>query len=159
MSPSILKGSPKNLRRQNRQIVLRYILNNSCPLSRTQIVKGTKLTGAAISRIIRELIEAGILIEGATFGRKNNPGRRFIGLEFTSDGAYVIGIGIAAHEQLVSISNIRGETLIHRQLKLLSFDDPKSSLESMAIQANKLIQTQGIDRDKLIGGGAFPSLV
>ena len=68
-----LAGSPESLRRQNRTNVLNSILNHEA-IDRTQLAAETGLTTTAITRITRELIDAGILETGAKSPLKSGPG-------------------------------------------------------------------------------------
>jgi predicted NBD/HSP70 family sugar kinase len=154
MSIDPAKGSPETLRRHNRQILLRHLLDAAPrPLSRKQIADRSGLTGTAVSRIARELLDAELITEGNTFGISGKAGRRHVGLAIANRGAFVIGVGLAANEQAVSISNMRGDTLYRDQLKLPSFDDPVSVLRIVAEKVQHLIQDHSIDRRRILGVG------
>ncbi|MDH3580897.1 MAG: MarR family transcriptional regulator, partial [Hyphomicrobiales bacterium] len=93
-------GSTSGLRRRNRDIVLRTIAAQA-PVSRTQISRQTGLTGAAVSRITRELIEAGLVKEGDSIPTKGQVGRRNIRLELGDEGAFVLGIALTVNVRSV----------------------------------------------------------
>ena len=154
MPIDLANGSTESLRRRNRQILLRHILDAAPePLSRKQIADRSGLTGTAVSRIVRELLDAGLITEGATFAISGKTGRRHVELEIADRGAYVVGVGLAAHEQVVSIANMRGDILDRHQIALPSFDDPLAVLRIVAEEAQRLIRTRGIDRRRILGGG------
>ena len=153
MARSKFRGNTSTLlRRQNRCLVLRRI-QEAGALSRSELIESTGLTGAAVSRISRELLDTGILREGSTYGKKSTPGPRFVKLELSETGAYVIGLGIAANKQWVALTNLRGEVIARNQLQLLTFRDPSQTLIHMAEEADDLIRLSGIDRNRLVGGG------
>lgn len=145
-------GSPTNIRRHNRDLVLKLIVENKA-LSRTDLVKQTGLTGAAISRITRELIEAGLLKEGETIPLKGKAGRRNVRLELNDDGAFVLGITLTGNVRSVSIANCKGDSIAHTNVRLLDFTDPVSALKSVALAARKLIAETPFDQSRLLGAG------
>ena len=154
MPIDLANGSTESLRRRNRQVLLRHILYAAPePLSRKQIADQSGLTGTAVSRIARELLDAGLISEGATFAISGRTGRHHVELEIAGRGAYVVGVGLAANEQAVSIANMRGDILHRHQIALPSFDDPPAVLRIVAEEAQRLIQTHAIDRRRILGGG------
>ena len=88
----------EDLRRHNRGIILDLLARHG-ELSRTAIAASTALTGAAVSRISRELLVAGLLVETAAAGSRSSRGRPAVGLALAADGGFVVGIGIGAYEQ------------------------------------------------------------
>ncbi len=145
-------GSPSNIRRQNRDLVLKLIVENKV-LSRTDIAKQTGLTGAAISRITRELIDAGLLKEGATIPLKGRVGRRNVILELSDDGAFVLGIALTGNVRSVSIANCRGEIIARDNVRLLDLKDPSATLKQVAEVATALIEKTDFDQSRLLGAG------
>ncbi len=145
-------GSPSNIRRQNRDLVLKLIVENKV-LSRTDIAKQTGLTGAAISRITRELIDAGLLKEGATIPLKGRVGRRNVILELSDDGAFVLGITLTGNVRSVSIANCRGEIIARDNVRLLDLKNPLATLKQVAKVATTLIEKTDFDRSRLLGAG------
>lgn len=145
-------GSPANLRRRNRTLVLRQIIDERA-LSRSQIARQTGLTAAAVSRIIRELIEVGLLKEGPTIELKGRVGRRNVALELDGGGAYVLGVAVAANARSVSLADGRGEIVARRDLDPLDLADPAKALNRIARSARGLVDAAPIDRSRLLGCG------
>lgn len=145
-------GSPSNIRRQNRDLVLKLIVENKV-LSRTDIAKQTGLTGAAVSRITRELIDAGLLKEGATIPLKGRAGRRNVILELSEDGAYVLGITLTGNVRSVSIANCRGDVIAHDNVRLLDLENPRATLKQVAKVAIALLAKTEFDHSRLLGAG------
>ncbi|RMF09756.1 MAG: ROK family transcriptional regulator [Alphaproteobacteria bacterium] len=144
--------SPSGLRRRNRDVVLRMIARHA-PVSRTHIARRSGLTGAAVSRIIGELIEAGLVREGAQIRTKGQVGRRNIALELCPNGAYVLGIALAANVRSVCIANCRGEIVAGRKVPGLDMDDPGATIDRLCAEAASLVTASGIDRSRLMGCG------
>ncbi|MCG8548369.1 MAG: ROK family transcriptional regulator [Alphaproteobacteria bacterium] len=152
MQDTVSSGSKESLRRWNRQAILQQVLDAG-PISRTEIAQRTGLTSAAVSRITRELVEVGLLEEGSTYGLKGRPGRRFVEIKLRGSGAYVLGIGTGANEQAVTLANSRGETIARREVELIGFESATVALGHLVNAAEDLIDSSGIDRHRLLGGG------
>ena len=146
-------GSPANLRRQNRDLVLKQIIESRA-LSRTEIAQQTGLTGAAVSRITRELIDVGLLREGPTIELKGRVGRRNVRLELDANGAYVLGVAITANVRSVCVADCRGDIVGRADVAALDLSDPEGALETVAAAARDLIRETRIDASRLLGCGA-----
>ena len=145
-------GSINEMRRRNRDVVLKEIAASQ-PVSRTQIAQRTGLTGAAVSRITRELIEVGLVREGETVKVKGQVGRRNIGLELAGGGAYVLGIALTANVQSLSIGDSRGEIIGRRRVEGLDLNDPAATVDQLALEVDNLVRAAGIDPLRLVGCG------
>lgn len=145
-------GSPANLRRQNRDLVLRQIIENRA-LSRTEIAQQTGLTGAAVSRITRELIDVGLLREGPTIELKGRVGRRNVRLELDSAGAYVLGVALTGNVRSVCVADCGGGIVGRADVAALDLSDPEKALEAVAGTARDLIRKTRIDASRLLGCG------
>src|SRR5258708_38754376 len=76
----------QQLRDHNRSLVLRW-LSRQAGLSRSDIAQRVGLTDAAISRILRDLIDEGLVDEGGPIVDARRPGRRHIGLALAAAAA------------------------------------------------------------------------
>ncbi len=139
-------------RSSNRDWILREILLHGS-ISRTQISRNTGLTGAAVSRITRELIEAGLVEEGKTVAVKGQVGRRNIMLTLADGGAYVLGVVLTANVQSLSIGNSRGDVVTQHRIKISDLANPPSVVAQLCVAAEDLIISSGIKRDRLLGCG------
>lgn len=144
--------SPPELRRRNRSVVLRHIVRNGSA-SRTALADETGLTGTAITRIIRELIELGLLEERNKEGRDGQSGRRRTSLELRADGAYVLGINLHSSERSVTLSNLRGETIKCEHLPILAFTDPHTAFRHAAQTCQKLFKYSKSTGNVVLGIG------
>lgn len=145
-------GSISGLRRRNRDMVLSTIASRG-PLSRTDIVQLTGLTGAAVSRITRELIEVGLVVEGAAIPLKGRVGRRNIHLELGAEGAFVLGISLTANVRSVSIGNSRGEVISQQRVSGVDMENPEKAIQRLSKAALELIAKTDFDHSRLIGCG------
>jgi predicted NBD/HSP70 family sugar kinase len=117
--------------------------------SRTQIAKVLGLSLMAVTRIVRELITAGLVDEGEKT-TSNLPGRRQTTLSLAAKGAYVVGLSINAYKPSVSLVNIRGDVVSRRPFEL---DTPVGNANAIAA-IRALIAEAGVDRKRVLGIGA-----
>ncbi len=139
-------------RAQNRSDVLQNLVKRG-PMSRAALAEATGLTRAAISRISRELIAAGILVEGESRGPADRPGRRFVPLAFASEGTYVVGLGFEAFAQWLTVANLNGEVVLERPLRLRSLGRPEQVLAHAAREVGMLLDEAGIPLRRVAGMG------
>ena len=120
-------NSPKswgneNFSNRNERLVLSEILFRG-PLPRTEVAERIGLTQASISRITRNLIEAGLVEEtGQQYEEAVKPGRKRIGVKARSDGGYVAGIAINAFQQDIVIADLTNGKLAEKRLNFPSLD-------------------------------------
>ncbi|MEZ5727170.1 MAG: ROK family transcriptional regulator [Burkholderiaceae bacterium] len=143
---------PSELRRGNRSEVLRELLRRG-GLSRAELAAHTGLTGAAITRITRELIEVGLLREGAKQARSGQPGRRGTLLDFADDGAWVIGLGIHASDHSVVLANLRGQVARRIVIPSSILSDPGATLAHAREAIRSLVGEARERGDAVLGMG------
>lgn len=146
-------GSATDLRRYNRDAALRLIKTHGA-ISRTEIATHVGLTNAAVSRIIKELIDAGLVEEGERIAPRGPAGRRQVALRLSAEGAYVVGIAVTLNAREVVVAGGRGDIIGRVDCTDISLDDPQAALVEFANRAATLIRRTGIDRRRLIGGAA-----
>lgn len=146
------RAVPGDLRRHNRGLVLEHLFRASA-VSRTALAQATGLTPAAISRITRELVEAGLVRELAREGQPAARGRPQVDLELRAEGAYVIGIGVGAFEQWIRIADLRGECVSRRSVQLLGQPSARAALKLLVGEIRALLALAKIPRKRLLGAG------
>lgn len=90
----------------NKSLILKLISENK-QLTRSQLSKMTKLSEAAISKIIRNLISDNLIREIRYI--KGEYGRRAIGLELNTDEYKILGIHFSRREFSIGIFNLYSE--------------------------------------------------
>lgn len=149
----LLTGSTTDLKRHNRDAVLRFI--RQCgTASRTEITESIGLTNAAVSRITRELIDIGLVEEGERIELPGQSGRRQVTLRIKREGAYVIGIAVTLNAREIVIADARGEIVERKDCSDISLDQANSALKEFAVRAKALFATMGVSKNRLIGGAA-----
>lgn len=147
-------ASTTDLRRQNRHLVLRAIAEHGA-VSRTVIAETVRLTNAAVSRIVRELVEARLLTEYPATGKRRHAGRPRIRLGLADDGAFVLGMAITLNQKEVVLATCRGEVVARRDCAGLPLDRPEPALAALARAASDLIADWGKDPARILGGAAL----
>jgi predicted NBD/HSP70 family sugar kinase len=80
------------LRREHERIILRAI-SSGPTVSRTELAADHDLSAQSVGRIVRDLLDAG-LIEEVGIDQPAGPGAPRIGLRMRPDGAYALGFGL-----------------------------------------------------------------
>ncbi len=106
MQPATLNAS--EMKRRNRSLVLRHIRERGC--SRVEIARRTGLTRAAISVLVDELLQEGILLEGAAEAN-GAVGRRATRLSLNPDAFYILGLSLTRGVSTLGLTDFRGTVL------------------------------------------------
>lgn len=144
--------SQSRLKRENRIRLLRSIAMNG-PMPRSMIAKQLSLTQAAVSRLVREFIDAEVLEERGKIATSGRPGRQFIRVGFASGGHYLIGIGFEAFSQSVVIADLNRNVIDTRSLGLTEFSDIRTVTRKIARTIEMMLAENGIGSDRVIGVG------
>jgi len=142
--------STNELRAINRAAVLTEIAGTGS-VSRAKIAQSTGLTIAAISRITRELIESGVVVEDENPFKTEGRGRRTRRLALSSNIASIVVMVISANRRVVGIANCRGEIMDSIELPDLDLSLAKQAIDVFCKTAHSLIHSTGIDRNKILG--------
>ncbi|MEN9628028.1 MAG: hypothetical protein RJA10_1255, partial [Pseudomonadota bacterium] len=140
-------------RRLNRSRVLSAIRHLG-PASRAEISERTGFTEAAVSRITRELIDAGVLMEATPpQPPARAAGRPQVKLSLVGAAAHVLALEIAANAQSVSLMDLHGAQIAHQALNLLDGLKPEQALMQAAEAGLALIAQARLPRGAVVGAG------
>lgn len=145
-------GAPSSLRRMHRSFALRTLLQSG-GLSRTGLAEQLGLSQMAVSRIVRDLMEADLVEETGIVLRENGPGRRQTQLQIRQSGTYAAGIVLSAYSSEVSIVNAGGGMVAHRVVPLDDIADGEAAMIGLAAALNTLIEELDISRRRIVGVG------
>lgn len=149
-------GNLEYVRMLNRVSILNIIRENS-GLSRQELAKRTGLTPAAMSGIVRELVENGY-VEEVGLG-KSSGGRRPVNLQFNPEAGYVVGAEITRGRTTLGIVNLQGKPVKIEHMAM-DMTEPESGLETLTRKIDELTLAAGIPGKKIMGAGfAFPGLL
>jgi predicted NBD/HSP70 family sugar kinase len=140
----------------NRRLILEQIRRRE-PISRSDIVDATRLSKAAVSSIVAELMEAGLVEE---IGSQSTAiGRPRILLSLVPDAAFTVGAELTNQECRVILTNLRAEPVARFVQPVNSAD---LSMETLLEILQKSVQrvTQGIDPERILALGlCVPGIV
>ena len=120
--------------------------------SRSDVAKRLGVNLATVSRASRDLIDCGLLEETGNKEVKG-PGRPFIGLTLRGAGGYIIGIGVNAFRQSVTLASLRNEKLAEWIAPEPPGKDGAAFLETCIEKAKELIDASDLPPDRLFGVG------
>ena len=138
------------VRRQNRAAILRQVFQAKA-LTRRELGEITDLTASGLSRILRELIDAGLVIESDPIERKGVVGRRQSMLSIRPEGAFVIGIAITANRRGVALMDASGLTIDRTDIPDADVTNPETAADQLAEAAKGLLRKNPVDRRRIIG--------
>lgn len=138
------------LKRQNQSLILSIIKEHG-PISRVAIARGTGLTKSAITKVMRNLIDIGLVEEVGI--DDTSVGRKPIMLKLTTDRYFVVGVGIRRMEVSVGIADLHGNIIVKKKVLLKKNDDQKRILKKLIKLIYETIKDSGLEREKLIGIG------
>jgi predicted NBD/HSP70 family sugar kinase len=134
------------MRIKNEKAILSMILEK--PMSRVEISGAMGLTKAAVSIIVDELIEKGLIAECAA--DSTGVGRRPLMLSFRGECVFAIGINITREKFYVGIYNFLGEKLSE---SAHTYDTPEDFFGKIGDITNRMIKDCSISKDSIFGVG------
>lgn len=136
----------------NRRLVLGEVLKNRS-ISRTEIAGNVGLNAASISRITRDLLDADLIVERELSDPNGRRGRRFVQLSPQAEGGYIIGVGINAFRQSVTLADLENNKIASWEATGQPVDDAQSFLRLCASKAAELVAEHVSDPDRFFGTG------
>jgi predicted NBD/HSP70 family sugar kinase len=144
--------SQAKVRKENRRKLLRALVEHG-PTPRAVLAGHLDVTPAAVSRLVREMISAGILEEGERFSARGRPGRQFVRVGFAAETLFVIGVGLEAFSQVVVVANLNGGIVAARTLGLTAFGDTAAVFDRIAEALAAMLHEIGVASTRVIGMG------
>lgn len=142
------KASRQLVKSLNRELVINE-LKEFPKQSRADLSKRTKLSKPAVSEIVKELIEEGLVIEiglGPSSG-----GKKPILLEYNSRANYVLGVLVEDDKIFITVGDMNGELV---DITQLTFTPPSEGSMIVSLIENgvrKILNSQKIKIDKVLG--------
>lgn len=111
MARHVLKGSAKLMQKLNTSLVL-DIIQQSGPISRTELAQQTRLSNPAISTLIAPLLEEGIVEEiGTADSTGGRPARL---LQFNAKSGYLVGVDIGSNLMSGAVVDMGGNIVLRK---------------------------------------------
>jgi predicted NBD/HSP70 family sugar kinase len=102
---------PSSLRTMNKSLVLNVVRQHG-PISRAQLARKMNITRATISGIVSDLLEDGVIYEGAA--EETSVGRKGILLHYNDDLGYGIAIDLGGTKISIAIFNVNAEISVRK---------------------------------------------
>ena len=139
------------VKRNNRSIVLR-ILHRQGSLSRKRLAESIKLTPAAITKIVSEMLAEGLLIEGASVPG-GGAGRREILLQLNAKAGCALGVLINLRQAILSAVWLDGSVIFSEEIELPPRADAEEWIPKLASRLMTLSAEHELRRDRMVGLG------
>ncbi len=140
-----------SVKRSNRSAALR-ILHEKGAMSRKRLAEQMKLTPAAITKIVGEMIGEKLLSEGEMLSG-GGAGRREILIELNRDAACALGVLINLQQAIVSAVRLDGSLIFSEEYAIPEKEDAEELIPFLAGRLAKLREEYGLPEEKIIGCG------
>ncbi|MFN3210787.1 MAG: ROK family protein [Roseovarius sp.] len=146
-------GSPKDIGATNQKLVLGQVMRQP-GISRSLIGSRLNLNAASVSRIARSLIDSRLIQEvDAAEKPTGRPGRRFVGLSPRGAGGYVIGMGLNAFRQSVTLADLENNKLAEWVSDEEPGEDGPAFMRTCVAKAAEMVAEHVATPDRLFGVG------
>lgn len=139
------------VKRTNRSAAIR-ILHEQGSISRKHLAECIKLTPAAITKIVGELIEENIISEGKTVPN-GGAGRREVMVELNSRAKCALGVLINLRVAMLSAVWLDGTVIFSEEVKLPDFADADGTVEQLSARLAELVKKTGLKKEQILGLG------
>ena len=139
------------VKRTNRSAALR-ILHERGSMSRKRLSESIKLTPAAITKIVGEMIAEGLLTEGSMLPG-SGVGRREVMVELNNRARAALGIFINLRQAIVSAVWLDGAVIFSESYTLPPKAPAEESVQMLCRRLTELTAEHGLEKDMLLGVG------
>lgn len=139
------------VKRNNRSAALR-ILHKKGGMSRKRLAEAIKLTPAAITKIVAEMMSDGLLREGKVLPSEG-AGRREVMVELDPLAGVALGLLINLRQTIVSAVLLDGTVLFFEEISIEPHADADSTTAMLADRLLELAEEHRISREKIVGLG------
>lgn len=149
MTDIVVGANAERSRSHNRQVVLGRV-RAAGQVGRAEIARASGLSTQAVSNIIADLLEDGLIVEQ---GRRT-AGRGLPAVQYALNptGGFAAGIEIRPDAAFGALLNLCGETVASERRRLRSPDRDSVTAEVLSL-SNALLAKSGTPEDRLLGAG------
>ena len=146
-TPQTLRGRSSA---ETRSAVL-DLIRTSGEISRVDLARRSALTEATISKIVKDLLSAGLVIQSGF--AQSTGGKRPALLRLNGGGAHAIGLTLDFHRCVIVLCAADGTELARSEAQGTGFDEPAVALDRLAAAVDALLTREQVDRASIIGIG------
>lgn len=139
------------IKRTNRSAALR-LLHERGSMSRKRLAESTKLTPAAITKIVGEMISEGLVCEGSPLP-SGGVGRREVTVELNSRARCALGVLINLRQAILSAVWLDGSVIFSEELPLEPLCPAEETVCRLSARLEELTEANRLDRGLIIGLG------
>lgn len=140
-----------SVKRGNRSAAL-GILHEKGAMSRKRLAEHMNLTPAAITKIVGEMIDEGLLLEGEVL-QSSGAGRREILVGLNPEAAIALGVLINLRQAIVSAVRLDGSVIFSEESCLPEKADADETVRRLTRRLNDLSREYRLDEERIIGIG------
>lgn len=149
----------ENVKHSNRNAILK-LLNDHGAMSRKDIATALGLTPATVTLICADMLSAGMLLEKGEMAEEKRAGRKKVLIDINRRYRYVLSVSIEAEETCIAISDLRGNCMAERKLRMEEYKEPEDLLKNVAQEGKVLMWEHGIGKEEILGVGvSVPGIV
>ena len=148
---SYLGDNLMSVKRSNRSAALR-ILHEKGAMSRKRLAENMHLTPAAITKIVGEMIEDGLLSEGEMLS-SSGAGRREILIDLNAEAACGFGVLINLRQAILSAVWLDGRVIFAEEVRLEAKAPAEETARQLSARLLELAEEHGIREESVIGLG------
>ncbi len=136
-------------RSHNRQLVMGHILSRGST-GRAEIARSSGLSTQAVSNIIAELTEDGLVVErGRTTGKRGLPAVQYA---VNPEGGFAFGVEVRPDAILAALLDLEGQALFDRRVAL-DQAEPVEVAKTVLALYREAIEAAPVARDRTLGAG------
>lgn len=139
-----------DVKMSNRGLILSQIRTN--PKPRKNIADKIKLTPAAVTILVNELIEQGCIRESGQVSEPTRVGRKKVYIELDKNYKYAFGINIEGSHINVCLGNLKAEIIEYTNDNIQGLS-PEEVLGIAVDNINELIARQKLNKEQILGIG------
>ena len=124
-------------------------------VSRTELVARSGLTSPSITRVVRKLLEDGLVVETGT-GDFTGGKRRTL-LQLNSSARRAVGVSIDEVDVTFLVADLSGQVLDRRVVKGAGNNMPERVVTRVVAELHTLLESGGLDESSLLGIGVSTS--
>lgn len=148
------RGSNLPTVRQMNSAMIREVIYNAGPISRTEVAQRLDLSLPTITNNVLPLINSGILYEFSVPDVQNSKqlGRKPVLLDYVPNFGYYVGVDLGPYNTTLALTNVRG-TVFHSAIREFAppiYDEMVAYLSKNILD---FIEQSGIEREKIRGVG------
>jgi predicted NBD/HSP70 family sugar kinase len=127
------------------------LVRSSGPISRADLARQSGLSAPTVSTIVGELVERGIVIEGAT--APANGGRPPVLLNLDPTAGFVIGIKLRGDGLTTVVCDLNARVVATAEASVSLVGDPAAAVVAIEQETRRALRDAAVPRSKVLGVG------